>query len=245
MGSKEKVLELLELNKADYISGEAMALKLGLSRNAIWKAINELRKQGYTVEAVSKKGYRLSDNNDILSIAGILAHVNPEVAKIYANSDNLIHIYEETTSTNSIAMELAACECIHGTLVLADEQTAGRARLAGSFDSPKGGLYMSIVLTPEHLPSTKPEEITAFIGNAVCNAIANISSASPELRPVNDIYIDDKKICGILTEASSEFETGRLQWLIAGIGIRKDLKDYSTASRNQLVGEILNRMTSC
>ncbi len=242
MSSKEKILEFLESNKDSYTSGEAMATALGLSRNAVWKAINDLRKAGYAIDAISNKGYRLATGNDILSTAGIISYLNAGTAALYNSAPELIHIYKEITSTNNVAMELSASNCKHGTLVLADEQTSGRARSAGSFDSPKGGLYMSVVLTPAHLPSQKQKDISAFIGQSVCDAIAELSTAAPELRPVNDIYIEDQKICGILTEASTEFDTGRLQWLVAGIGIRKDIHKYTDVSRNQIVADILNRL---
>ena len=94
MSSKDKVLEFLENNKEDYISGEAMASSLGLSRNSIWKAINELRKSGYNIDAISNKGYKLAGSNDILSAAGIISFLNDEVGTIYGSGQDLIRIYD-------------------------------------------------------------------------------------------------------------------------------------------------------
>ncbi len=236
-----------------------MATSLGISRNAIWKAINELRKAGYEIDAVSNKGYRLAEGNDILSPSGIYSYLNDRVTSIYKDTD-LIHILDSTTSTNRIAKELAIVDPVYGTLVVANEQTNGRGRSDHNFYSPKGGLYMSVIMTPSHLPSTDSDEITTFIGNSVCEAIAAITPVKPRLKPINDLFIDSKKICGILTEAGTEFETGRLQWIVVGIGINfssdisefpDDIKEKATSifpdgnptiTRNQLVAEILNRI---
>ncbi len=260
MSSKEKVLELLELNKNDFISGEAMASSLKLSRNAIWKAINELRKSGYEIEAYSNKGYKLAASNDILSAAGILSFFKDDIKGIYHDSTDLITVLDTTSSTNRVAKELAIAGMPHGTLVVANEQTEGRGRRDHSFYSPKGGLYMSILLRPDKLSSLDPDTITMSTGNAVCDAIAFLTNQTPTLKPINDLFINDKKICGILTEAGTEFETGEIQWLVVGIGINydSDIESFpddikksatslfspgaSTCTKNQLAAEIVNRI---
>ena len=173
MSSKDRVLEFLENNKEDYISGEAMATSLGLSRNSIWKAINELRKSGYNIDAISNKGYKLAGANDILSAAGIVSYINDKVRKIYQSDQDLIRIYDTTSSTNRIAKELAIAGMPHGTLVISNEQTEGRGRKDHSFFSPKGGLYMSILLRPEYMDigELKPDAVTMAVGNSVIDAI--------------------------------------------------------------------------
>lgn len=260
MSSKDKVLEFLENNKDDYISGEAMATSLGLSRNSIWKAINELRKSGYNIDAVSNKGYKLAGANDILSAAGIISFLNEEARATYQSEKDLIRIYDTASSTNRIAKELAIAGKPHGTLVIANEQSDGRGRKDHSFFSPKGGLYMSLLLNPEHLSTLEPDAITTMTGNAVCDAIESLTGTRPHIKPINDLFIGDKKICGILTEAGTEFETGDVQWIVVGIGINfdsdisafpADIKKsatslfapgQSTSTKNQLVAEILNRI---
>ncbi len=255
MSTKNNVLTLLE-NSTDYISGEAIATKLGISRNAIWKAINELKKEGYIIDAIRNRGYKLSSSNDIVSSAGILAHM--DASKATAVSDILV--YDSLPSTNRTAKEMAITGADNGTVIIANSQSLGRGRRDHSFYSPEGGIYMSIIMTPEHLPCSENDAITTFIGNAVCTAISNVSDITPRLKPINDIYIDDKKICGILTEAGTEFETGDLQWIVIGIGINfstdinsfpEDIKNRATSlfaagdapiSRNQLIAEILNQI---
>jgi BirA family biotin operon repressor/biotin-[acetyl-CoA-carboxylase] ligase len=260
MSSKEKVLEFLENNKESYTSGEAMAAALGLSRNSIWKAINELRKSGYEVEAVSNKGYILASSNDILSVAGILSYLDSDIQEKYQSTPDLIRIYDTVNSTNRLLKELAIAGADHCTTVIASEQTEGRGRRDHSFYSPKGGLYMSILLKPECLNTLVPDEITTATGGAVCTAIENLTGKKPYIKPINDLFIDEKKICGILTEAGTEFETGEVQWIVVGIGINfdsdltafpEDIKKTATSlfapgentiTKNQLAAEIINQL---
>lgn len=259
MSSKNKVLEFLELNKESYISGEFMASSLGLSRNAVWKAINELRKSGYEIDAISNKGYKLMDGNDILSEIGLISYFNETLISEYKDKD-LIRIYDTTNSTNRLAKELAIAGEKHGAVIIANEQTAGRGRKDHSFYSPRGGLYMSIILRPEKLKSLDSNTITITTGTAVCDSIESLTGTRPKLKPINDLYIDDKKICGILTEAGTEYETGDVQWIVVGIGINfdsdisafpNDIKKTATSlfapnratiSRNQLAADIIQRI---
>ena len=254
MSSKDKVLELLEKNKNTYISGEAIASSLGISRNAIWKAINELRKQGYVIEAANKKGYRLGTDNDIISAQGILSYMDK------APDDSRIHIYDTLDSTNKTAKEMAMSTVCHGSLIIARSQTIGKGRGTHSFYSPEGGIYMSVILSPDKLPTLEPDVITAYTGVTVSTAIECLSNLSPKIKPINDLFIDGRKVCGILTESGIEFDSGMVQWIVVGIGINFDSdisqfpedlqqivgslfkKGQAPISKNQLIAEIYSRL---
>ena len=256
MSTKYRILELLEQNRGDSISGERLAGILNVSRNAVWKAVKELEKEGYSIEAVTNKGYRLSDQNDIVSIQGIKPFLSPQ-SKLYAEN---IKIYKTLESTNKTAKEMAVAGAEHGTVIIADSQTKGRGRYSRSYFSPSGGLYMSIILRPEVLNFENPTSVTAFAAVAVCEAIESISEKTPKIKWVNDILIDGKKVCGILTEAVTDFESGSLDWIVLGIGINVYIKtedfpdDLQTSAtsifpnekmfgvRNKLSAEIINRI---
>ena len=255
MSTKNRILELLEQQRGESISGEHLAEILGISRNAVWKAVKGLQKEGYNIVAVTNKGYCLSDENDIVSIPGIKPFLS-EKNQPYANK---IHIYKSLESTNKTAKEMAVAGAEHGTVIISDCQTMGRGRYSRNFFSPPGGgLYMSIVLCPEVLHFENPTSVTAFAAVSVCEAIESISKKTPKIKWVNDIFIDGKKVCGILTEAVTDFESGGLGWIVLGIGINVhirtedfpgDLQSLATSIypdekmpgvRNKLSAEIIN-----
>ena len=257
MSTAEKVLFILESNKDIYTSGEEMARQCSVSRNAVWKAIRDLRERGYCIEAVSNKGYRLAINNDIISVEGIKAGLS----KDYTKAD--IFVYDSLKSTSDKAKELAVQGASHGTVIIAATQTGGRGRKDHTFFSPEGGLYMSIVLRPELLFSTESREVTSFVGGAVIDAIRELSGIEPYIDGINDLYVDGKKICGILLESGSEFDSSTLQWIVAGIGINFDsdinsfpddvkerassLFEYgkATITKNALIARIIEKILDC
>ncbi len=256
MSTKNRILELLEQNRGESISGEHLAGILGISRNAVWKAVKELQKDGYNIYAVTNKGYCLCGENDIVSVPGIKPFLS-EKAKPYADK---IHIYKSVESTNKTAKEMAVAGAEHGTVIIADCQTMGRGRYCRKFFSPSGGLYMSIVLRPEVLHFENPTFVTAFAAVSVCEAIESISKKTPQIKWVNDIFIDGKKVCGILTEAVTDLESGALDWIVLGIGINvytrtEDFPDALQATatsiypeermssvRNKLSAQIINKI---
>lgn len=257
MSTKNRILELLEQQRGESISGERLAEILSISRNAVWKAVKELQKDGYNIVAVTNKGYCLSDENDIISVPGIKPFLSDK-SQSYADK---IRIYKALESTNKTAKEMAVAGAEHGTVIISDCQTNGRGRHSRNFFSPAGGgLYMSIILRPEVLHFENPTSVTAFAAVSVCEAIESISKKEPKIKWVNDIFIDGKKACGILTEAVTDFESGSLEWIVLGIGInvytRKeefpiDLQSVATSIfpdekmpgvRNKLSAEIINRI---
>ena len=212
MATKDAVLAFLEQNRGRFVSGPELAEKLSLSRTAVWKAMQSLAADGYEITAVKNKGYRLETDSDRLSAAGISAFM-PEK---YRN--NTVHFFETTDSTNTQAKRLALEGAPHGTIVAASEQTAGRGRSGKSFFSPDTGLYVSVILKPPAgMPD--PQKITIAAAVAVCRAVEAQTALTPQIKWVNDVYLDGKKACGILTEAVSDLESGGIDSIVVGIGV--------------------------
>jgi len=251
--AKEKTLKILEENRGKIVSGEKLAEDIGVSRAAIWKGIESLRKAGYQISAVTNKGYILAENSDILSAQGMHLFIDEER---YPYGEENIHAHRILESTNKTAKEKAFKGAPHGTVVLAEEQSNGRGRLGRSFFSPaKTGVYMSLVLRPA-FDVSKSLLITAAVSVAVCRAIKIVSGKETQIKWVNDIFLDGKKICGILTEAITNFESGEIEAIVVGIGVNCNLKNENmpeeireTAgslsgliSRNRLAAEIINEL---
>lgn len=255
MSVKESVLKILEENRETSISGEELAKYLSVSRAAVWKAINALRGEGYNITAVTNRGYQLTKDNDLLSAEGIKIFLNPKY------NENYIRVYKTIDSTNQEAKKFLMDDDIpHGTVLLSEEQTAGRGRFQRKFFSPSNnGIYMSVILRP-NIELSKAIHITTSAAVSVCRAIENLTNKRPKIKWVNDIFLDEKKICGILTEASGNFESGRVENVVVGIGINfktkeadfpDDIKGVAGSifegeepniTRNQLVAEILNEL---
>ncbi len=219
MSTKGSLLKALEENRGMTISGEDLANNLGISRAAVWKAIQELRKDGHCINAVTNKGYCLTPDSDVLSQEGILLYVAE------TGMTDRIHVFKSVESTNLTCKKMALEGAPYGTVVIAEEQTHGRGRMGRHFYSPSmRGIYMSFILEPR-FDMTKSVLITTAAAVAVCKAIEIVTGISCSIKWVNDIYLDGKKICGILTEAVSDFESGQIEHIVLGIGI-----NYSTAA---------------
>lgn len=216
MSTKEHVLKLLEDYKGKTISGTKIAQELHVSRAAVWKSIEDLRQNGYKIQATTNKGYSLSPESDLLSSQGILSHLrNKELGK-------KLYTYKSLESTNQTLKKLAADGACHNTGVVAETQTQGRGRLGRNFYSPKeSGIYMSVLLQPKSTmqPSYPAIFITTAASVAVCRAIEEVTGKQMKIKWVNDLYRHNKKICGILTEGITNFETGTIESIILGIGI--------------------------
>lgn len=205
---KDKLLEILETHNGEFISGAALAQRLSVSRNAVWKAIGALKQEGYKIEA-SRSGYRMSSFNDMLSVPAL---------KKYLSYPLDIRLLKTVDSTNNAA-KLAAHEIDGNGLIIAQEQTAGRGRMGRSFFSPAGcGIYMSIIVHP-NITLDKAVMLTAAAAVAVADTISDICGSDARIKWVNDIFINGKKVCGILSEAALSLETGGMDYAIVGIGV--------------------------
>lgn len=209
--TRDKVLSLLEENSNIYISGQDIADRLFLTRAAVWKAIKSLRNSGFQIEAVNNRGYCLVRNEEALNYDFISAAIS--------NTNLEAIVYEEVTSTNNKALEYGQNGHEGDMVIIADYQTNGRGRRGRNFYSPKGsGLYMSFLLHPD-IATSKATLLTCMSAVALCRAIKEVCNIEVSIKWVNDIFLGDKKISGILTEASTSIEDGSLSYVVVGIGI--------------------------
>lgn len=253
MSVKKSVLQMLETHREEDLSGEMMAQELGVSRAAVWKAINSLKAQGYPITAATNRGYRLGEESDLLSEEGIRPYVLPQAQK------KDIFVFDTIDSTNLEAKRRAMLGGSHFTVIISDQQTLGRGRFGRSFYSPSGcGIYISILLKPTPQQISDVTLLTTAAGVAVCRAIEKLTELRPKIKWVNDVYLDNKKICGILTEAVTDVESGAIESVVIGSGINfkqaetpipEDIKNIvgtlfgsekPSISRNRLAAEIIN-----
>ncbi len=254
MSVKNEIIHILEQCKGEIISGQELAEKLGVSRTAVWKAINSLKDEGYMIDGVSNKGYSLSPKSDVLSSEGI----RPFLKEKYSNIP--ISVYKTIGSTNTEAKVLAMKNADHGTVILSEEQTSGRGRMGRNFYSPsESGIYMSIILKPQ-LNVSDSVLITTAAAVAVCLAVDSFTDLTSEIKWVNDIYINNKKVCGILTEAVTDMESGTVSSVVVGIGLNVKTElfpaelretagsvfdtDNDSFIRNRIAAEIINNLLS-
>lgn len=217
--TRESVLAMLREHEGQCCSGEAMSRRLGLSRAAVWKAVEALRKDGYAIVSVPNRGYRLDGSPDRLSTGELSGALKGCVV-----GSQLICL-RSVDSTNNYAKQKADEGAPHGTVVLADQQTGGRGRQGKSFASPAGsGLYLSALLRPD-LPPMEVINLTAWTAVAVCDAVEAVIGERPDIKWTNDLILRGKKLCGILTEMGLEAESGQLQYVVAGIGINVSQKE--------------------
>jgi BirA family biotin operon repressor/biotin-[acetyl-CoA-carboxylase] ligase len=253
MSLKINILKLLEQSRDKYISGEDMAFNFNVSRAAVNKAVNSLREEGHLIESVTKKGYRLLSESDVLSVEGILPYLRDD----YRGN---IYVFDTVESTNKTAKEIAMEGNEDGSVIVANGQTKGRGRQNRSFYSPKDtGVYMSYILRPQD-DANIYNVVTVAACIAVCRAIYKLTGIECGIKWVNDIFLNGKKICGILTEGSFDLENGRINLVIIGIGINVSTKDFPEdleavagsicnskdgfVPRNRLVAEVLNELQS-
>lgn len=238
---KAEILKALKENKNQYISGEELSNRLSVSRTAVWKYISVLRKEGYDIDSSSRKGYKLISSLGVLSAEEIESEL---VTRFFGRQ---IFYYDSITSSNTIAKQIAAEGCEEGALVLADHQSSGKGRLGKQWSSPpQTGIWMSIILRPEIMPTQAPF-ITILAALAVAVSIEQVTCIKPEIKWPNDIVVEKKKVCGILTEMSAEIE--RINYIIVGIGINvnMDKDDFPpeleaiATSIKMITGQAVNR----
>lgn len=209
--TRKRLLEAFTEANGEFLSGQALANILGCSRTAVWKHIEELRKEGFELEAVRKKGYRIVSTKDRVTENEIRLGLNTKFI------GNMIHHVDSIDSTQKIAHQLAQNGCPEGSVVIAEEQTNGRGRLTRPWHSPKHtGIWMSIVLRPK-LPPQKAPQFTLIAAIAVVQAMEEFVNVQPEIKWPNDILINGKKVTGILTELQADSD--KIHSIIIGIGI--------------------------
>ncbi len=220
---KGEILKLLKETDG-YVSGQELCRRFGVSRTAVWKVVNQLKEEGYEIEAVRNRGYALKGAGDVLSEAELLSCLKTEWA-----GGRTVY-FDATDSTNAQAKRLAEAHAPHGTLVVSDRQDGGKGRRGRSWASPSGvGIWMSLILRPEIAPSSA-SMLTLAAALAVREGIREETGLSPLIKWPNDLVLNGKKICGILTEMSTELM--EIQYVITGIGINVNQREFPPEIRD-------------
>jgi len=235
---QDKILNLLK-KKEGYISGEDISNHLNISRQALWKHIQELKDKGYDIEAVPHLGYHLVSSPDRLFEFEVYRGLN---TKAFGRK---IFYYDTLASTIDMAMDLGVKGAASGTLVLAEAQTKGKGRLGRDWFSPKyKGLYMSLILRPDMLPTQAPV-LTLLAAVSICDALKSSTGVTSQIKWPNDILVNNKKVCGILTQVVAE--TDRIDFVVisAGINVNNDKKSLlaSATSLKEQKKEEVNRVS--
>jgi len=245
---KEQILKILT-DCNGYVSGEALSQQLGVSRTAVWKVINKLKEEGYRIDSVRNKGYCLTATTTELVEDAIKLRLSE--TSIFKK----VELYETLDSTNSAAKRLWQNGDQEAMLVLSREQTAGKGRRGRQWLSPKDqGVFMSMLLTPDIEP-VHGSMLTLVAGLAVCEAIEELTGLEPMIKWPNDLVLNNKKICGILTEMSAEVDF--IHYVVVGIGVNVSQEEFDdqietmatsigqvwgrTLSRPDLIGKIIEK----
>lgn len=248
--NRRKLLDVFRLADGGLVSGQEIANALNCSRTAVWKQIEELKKAGFDIEAKRGSGYAIKPAAEIFTEDMLYFRAKTEFI------GQQVAFYPEVTSTQIIAHQLVGEGAVDGTVVIADQQTAGKGRLARPWNSQKGtGIWMSTILKPE-IPMQQVPQFTFIASLAVAEAIENTTGLEPQIKWPNDIYINKRKVCGVLTEMQAEAE--QVNAIIIGTGINvnqaffpEELRDKATSlailvghpvSRGALYGEIVAQL---
>ena len=212
MSTKDSVLKILEQNKGDFVSSRILTEETGVSRNAVWKAVNDLKASGYEIESVTNKGYKLEEGSDIISLQAI-----DQFLKNKKLLDK-ISVFDELESTNMTAKMNVITGITDKQVIIARTQTAGVGHGRKKYISPEGGIYLSIIKKPKE----QGRKLRASdVGKTVSKAIEAVTGEKTELdTKTNRIFVRGKKVSGILTEYFADLETGEISSYIIGVGIR-------------------------
>lgn len=214
---KAKILSMLRETDG-YISGQQLCEEFHVSRTAVWKVIEQLKTEGYKIEAVRNRGYHLEGTPDVMSKAEIESLISTKWAGCG------VLYFPEIDSTNTYAKRLGDEGADHGTLVVSDKQTAGKGRRGRAWESPSGSsIYMSILLRPEITPNQAPM-LTLVMAQSVAQAIRKITGEEAMIKWPNDIVLNKKKICGMLTEMSTEIAW--INYVVIGVGINVNTESF-------------------
>ena len=235
---KAEILALLR-ESDKFVSGQELCSRFGVSRTSVWKVINQLKKEGYRIEAVQNKGYHMVSSPDLLSKYELESRLNTEWL------GREIVYKEVTSSTNADVRRMAEDGAKNGLLVVADGQTLGKGRRGREWESPKGtNLYFSMLLKPNFSPD-KASMVTLVAAYSVAAVIRENTGLDAKIKWPNDIVVDKKKVCGILTEMSMERDY--IHHIVVGIGINvneeefpSELEGMATSLKNEK-GSIVSR----
>lgn len=207
---KDKILKLLRSSKTGFVSGQELASKMGISRTMVWKHIKSLEQEGFRIEAIPSQGYRITAAPDLLRLDDIKHGLKTKII----GKD--IRLFRQVESTNTLAMEMASGGAAEGAVVIAETQTGGKGRLGRKWISPKGNLYLSVILRPD-IPVFKAPLITLMSAVATASAIKKECQLPAAIKWPNDIILSGRKASGLLTEMSAEPD--RVKHIVVGIGV--------------------------
>ncbi|MBD5550105.1 MAG: biotin--[acetyl-CoA-carboxylase] ligase [Lachnospiraceae bacterium] len=209
---KSEMIRLLRESE-EYISGQELCDRFQVSRTAVWKIINQLKEEGYVIEAKQNKGYRLLESPDTMAAYELESRMCTKWA------GRIVSYKKETGSTNIDCKKLAEQGEPHGALAVAEMQVNGRGRRGRGWQSPAGeSIYMSLLCRPDFAPDKAPM-LTLVMGVSVAEAVERYTGLAAKIKWPNDIVVNGRKICGILTEMEMGLETKEIQYLVIGVGI--------------------------
>ena len=249
MSVRDVVLHRLANGDGSYVSGEDIACELGVSRAAVWKAVQRLQEEGYAIVGTRKRGYALEGGFDLLTECGMRSALDER-----GMDEVRLELKEVTGSTNDDVRELAAQGAPELSVVVASQQTVGKGRRGKPFFSPgEVGIYLSILVRPQlHLQDAWM--LTGAAAIAVCDAIEEAVGKKAQVKWVNDVYLGDRKVCGILTEGVADLESGGLSHAVVGIGVNvyepeggfpEELASKAGYLCDERTGNLRNRLAAC